>query len=258
MSLSVLQSSVVRDQVSEQEWHCRVELAACYRLMAHLGIEDLTYNHISARVPGEPDQMLVKPHDFMFSEVTASSLFKYRLDGAITGPGTEPIVHAIKVIHSNIFEARPDVNCIVHTHSAANMAVSTHACGLLPITQHALVFHNRIAYHDFNGFEFEESGKDRLVADLGAKFAALMRNHGALVAGRSVAEAYVKHHYLEMACRAQVGALAGGKENIVIPDPKSCEFAAQQMEQYSEYVDGGKDWAACLRLADRLDPSYKH
>lgn len=246
----------VKELVTQQEWRCRVELAACYRLMAHMGIEDMTYNHVSARVPGQPDQMLVKPHDYMFGEVTASSLFKYHLDGTATGPGTEPILHAIKIIHSNIFQARPDVHCVAHTHSPANMAVSAQECGLLPITQHALVFYDRIAYHDFEGFEFEDEGKDRLVRDLGDKYAAIMRNHGSLVAGRSIAEAYVKHHYLEMACRAQVGALGGGTK-IVIPSKEHCEFAANQMDQWQEYVDGGKDWAACLRLADRIDPSYK-
>ncbi len=253
----VTAGSGVKEQVTPEEWNCRVELAACYRLMAHLGIEDMTYNHISARIPNEPGHMLVKPHGFMFGEVTASCLFKYHLDGRAIGPNTEPIVSAIEVIHSNLFKARTDLQCIVHTHSPANMAISAQACGLLSITQHALIFHNRLAYHDFKGFEFEDAGKDRLTTDLGDKFVAVLRNHGVVVTGRSIAEAYVKHHYFEMACRAQVGAVAGGHD-IIIPSQEHCEFAARQMERFHEYIDGGKDWAACLRLADRLDPSYKH
>lgn len=245
------------DRVSPAEWQCRLQLAACYRLMAHLGVEDLTYNHISARIPDEPDAMLVKPHDYMFGEITASCLYKFKLDGTPVFGTDRRMPGALKVIHANLLELRPELACVVHTHTPANVAVSSQACGLLPISQHALMFYNRIAYHDFGGFEFNIEMKDPLARDLGDKYVAILRNHGVLVTAASIAEAYVKHHFLEMACRAQVAALAGGTK-IVQPPPEVCEYAARQLEQGAVTVDGGKDWAACLRLVERIAPDYKN
>lgn len=242
--------------VSPEEWKCRVELAACHRLLAHFGVEDLTYNHISARIPGQPDQMLIKPDDFIFRETSASTMWKYRLDGTPLGPGTGPMMETVKTIHAAVLEARPEINCVMHTHTPANIGVACQKRGLLPISQHAVIFYNRIAYHDFEGFELEPGMRNALLDDLGDKSVAIMRNHGALVIAPTIAEAFLKHHFLEFACRAQIAALAGGAD-IIVPDDETAEFAAAQMEKYKLTENGGKDWAACLRLADKLDASYR-
>lgn len=237
------------------EWNCRVALAAAYRLMDHFGVRDLTYNHLSARVPGEPHAILVKPGDFMFGEVTASSLLKYDLDGNPLAGADRKLGGGALVIHAMLARLRPEVHAIFHTHTPANMAVSAQKRGLLPITQQALLFHGRIAYHSFGGFEFEPGMEQRLHADLGRHKVAVLRNHGLLIAAGSVPEAFVLHHFFEIAAQAQVAALAGGEE-IVIPDPATCDAAAATMEEIGATRDGGKNWGACLRLANRLFPDY--
>lgn len=251
-------SSVVpaMESMSPQERQCRIELAAAYRLLAHYGVNDLTYNHLSARIPGEPDMMLLKPEDYFFEEVTASSLGKYRLDGTPVSDNAEPVSGPVLTIHAGVLSARPEIGCVMHTHTPANIGVSTQKHGLLPISQHAVIFHNRIAYHDFGGFEMEDGMRNSLLDDLGDKSVALMRNHGALVIAPTIAEAFLKHHFLEFACRAQVAALAGGAD-IVIPEERVAEFAARQMEIYKLTENGGRDWPGCLRLAERLDPSFR-
>lgn len=236
------------------ERHTRVELAACYRLMVHIGVEDLTYNHISARVPGE-DALLVKPGDMMFREVTASSLRKYSLQGEPLGGASRRAPNAITVIHANILKIRPDLNCVIHTHTPANVAVSAQEAGLLPISQHALMFYGRVAVHEFGGFEFDLAMKDSLARDLGDKSVALLRNHGVLVAGASVGQAFVTHHFYEMACRIQIGALAGG-QRLVIPPREVCERAVKQVHEVEGTSSGAKDWPALLRLADKFYAGY--
>lgn len=257
MSLQVVSSSgTVRDTVSEAEWQTRIDLAAAYRLMAHFGVNDLTYNHLSARVPGEPGHLLIKAHDVMFDEVTASSLLKYDFDGNPLSDGARQLRGGGLIIHAGILKVRDDLNAVFHTHTPANMGVSAQKHGLLPINQHAMRFYNRIAYHDFKGFEFNLFMQDPLIADLGNKHVALLRNHGALVCSASVPAAFVTHHFLEMACQGQVAALAGGTE-VVLPDHEACEYAAQQIADAGAALAGDKDWPACLRLAERLDPEFR-
>ncbi len=241
--------------VPEAEWRCRVDLAAAYRLMDHFGVRDLTYNHLSARVPGEPGAILLKPSDFMFGEVTASGLLKYDLDGKPLAGTDRKLAGGALVIHARLAQLRPEVYAIFHTHTVANMAVSAQKRGLLPITQQAMLFHGRIAYHDFAGFEFEAGMEERLHVDLGPHKLAVLRNHGLLIAAGSVPEAFVMHHFFEIAAQAQVAALSGG-ETIVIPDAPTCEAAAATMDFIGATRDGGKNWSACLRLADRLFPDY--
>ena len=237
------------------ERQTRVELAACYRLMPHIGVEDLTYNHISARVPGE-DALLVKPSGMMFREVTASSLWKYSLDGAPLGGTARRAPNAITVIHGNILKLRPDLHCVIHTHTPANVAVSAQECGLLPLSQHALMFYGRLAVHEFGGYEFDLAMRDPLARDLGDKSVALLRNHGVLVAAPTIGAAFVKHHFYEMACRIQVGALAGGQK-LVVPPPEVCERAVKQVHEVEGTSSGDKDWPALLRLADELYSGYR-
>ncbi len=248
--------SPIRGKVSEAEWQTRVELAACHRLMAHFGIHDITHNHLTARVPDEPENFLIKPYDFMFEEVTASSLIKYDCDGEPQQDGCPKLRGGGLVIHAGLFRARPDLNALFHTHTPANMGVASQKRGLLPINQHAMHFYGRIAYHDFGGFEFDIEMRAPLVRDLGEGQFVLLRNHGALVCGRSVGEAYVEHHFLELACQGQIAALTGGGE-VVLIDDEICEFAAKQAAANHNRASGGKDWISSLRMAGRLDPSFQ-
>lgn len=241
--------------IPDPEWDCRVALAAAHRLMDHFGVRDLTYNHLSARVPGEPDAILLKPGDYMFGEVTASNLLKYDLDGNPRGGAARKLGGGALVIHACLARLRPDVQAIFHTHTPANMAISIQKRGLLPITQQAMLFHQRLAYHEFAGFEFEPGMEAKLVDSLGRHKVAVLRNHGLLIAAESVPEAFVLHHFFEIAAQAQVAALSGGEE-IVIPDAATCESAAATMDMIEATKNGGKNWAACLRLADRLFPDY--
>jgi len=242
--------------MSEAEWATRVDLAAAYRLMDHFGVRDLTYNHLSARVPGEPGALLIKPGDFMFGEVTASNLLKYDLDGRPLAGSDRPLKGGALVIHAGLLRQRPDVSAVFHTHTPANMAVAAQARGLLPITQQAMMFYGRLSYHDFGGFEFEPGMEGLIDRDLGPNRVAILRNHGALVTGETVAEAFVTHHFLEMACQAQVGALAGGAE-VIIPPDAVCAKAAEAMDLVQATKGGGKNWAACLRLSDRIFPDFR-
>lgn len=246
---------VGKNSVTEAEWQCRVDLAAAYRLMDHLGVRDLTYNHLSARVPGEHGSLLIKRTDFMFGEITASNLVKYRANGTPASGDAPALAGGALVIHAGIMQARADLNAVFHTHTAANMAVAAQARGLLPITQQALLFYDRISYHEFAGFEFEPGMEQALVRSLGRNRVAILRNHGALVVGESVAEAFVLHHFLELAAQAQVGALAGGGD-IVVPSDAICRQAADAMASMEAVKDGGKNWGACLRMAARLFPDF--
>jgi ribulose-5-phosphate 4-epimerase/fuculose-1-phosphate aldolase len=253
---AVSKASPVRAASSEAEWTARVDLAACYRLMAHFGVNDLTYNHLSARVPDDPEALLIKSSTVMFDEVTASSLLKYRFDGTPLSEGAPKLVGGGYVIHAGILDARRDLNAVFHTHTPANMGVSAQKHGLLMINQHAMRFYKRIAYHHFKGFEFDLAMRNPLIEDLGDKKVALLRNHGCLVCGGSVAEAFVLHHFLEMACRGQIAALSGGAE-VILPTEAACEYAAGQVNRDDASFAGSKDWGACLRLADRLDPGFR-
>ena len=248
----------VRDQVSPEEWRARVELAAGHRVLAHYGVNDLTYNHFSLRVPGEPNAMLIKPTDWMFNEVTASSLTKCDLEGNPLIPADMgPIRGGALIIHAGLLKGRPDLNSVLHTHTPHIMGVSAHKFGLLPISQHAMRFWGELKYHEFQGFEFDPDMTGRLINDLEGEKNMLLRNHGALVTGGSVAECVVNHHWLDMACQGQVAALSAGEDNYLVPSEEWCEYAHGQFMNAGSFLEGGKDWAACLRLADRLDASYK-
>ncbi|MEQ8700119.1 MAG: class II aldolase/adducin family protein [Bauldia litoralis] len=246
----------VRDRVSPQEWQARLDLAMAHRLLYASGVDDLTYNHLSARVPGESDALLIKPADFTFDEVTASGLLKFGTDGSRRLPEGPPLQGGALIIHAGILRARPDIDVVFHTHTPATIAVSNQAHGLLPISQHALLFHGRIAYHDFKGLEFNAGMDEALLRDLGDKRIALLRNHGALITADSVAEAVVLHHFLEFACQTQVASLAGGQE-LVVPPAGVVAEAARQYAEVEATRDGGKNWEALKRRAERLFPGYK-
>lgn len=247
-------SGSVRQSVSEAEWKTRVDLAAAYRLLAHFGVNDLTYNHLSARVPDSPEHLLLKPRTMMFDEVTASTLEKFDFDGNPLQDGPRNIGGGL-VIHAGILQARRDINVIFHTHTPANMGVSSQKHGLLMINQHAVALYKKIAYHTFGGFEFNMDQRQPLLDSLGDKRIALLRNHGALVCGHSVPQVFVDHHYLEMACKGQIAALAGGAE-VVLIEESVCELAVKQYGSLDPKSVGSKDWDACMRLARRLDPTF--
>ena len=218
----------LKDRVSTGEWDARVNLAACYRLATHFRMTDLIYTHISARVPGAEHHFLINAFGQLWDEISASTLVKVTLDGEIVeDPAGLGFNRAGYVIHSAVHRARPDVQCVMHTHTAAGVAVSAQEHGLLPVSQHAMRFYNRIAYHDYEGLALDLDEQARLTRDLGERKAMILRNHGLLVCGSSVYETFDYMYYLERACQTQINALAGGAK-LRIPPPEIAEKAAAQ------------------------------
>jgi ribulose-5-phosphate 4-epimerase/fuculose-1-phosphate aldolase len=257
--------SDVRARVSAEEWEARVNLAACYRLAAHYGWTDLIYTHISARVPGPQDHYLLNPFGFMFQEITASSLVKVDLDGKIVDPSPYKVHAAGFIIHSAVHAARPDAQCVIHSHTRAGMAVSMMKCGLLPLTQHAMLFHGRIAYHGTEGFALDLDERTRIARDLGDNMIMILRNHGTLVCGTSVGEAFSAMWHLEKAMQAQVDAMASGQE-LTVPPTAVAEstarmgFTRDRIDQYTDGMSplGRLEWPALLRMLDGMDASYRN
>ena len=242
----------------EHERRIREDLAACYRLIADYRWTDLTSTHISARLPEEDGQevFLINHLGYHFEEITASSLLKVRIDGSlIDAPEGAQINPAGFVIHSAVHAARAEVGCVLHTHTRAGMAVSAMACGLLPLNQHALRFYKRLGYHDYEGVALDMDERSRLVANLGAHEAMILRNHGLLSVGRTVADAFNAMFYLEKSCQAQVDTLAAGGE-LVIPSEEVCEKTARQYDLYPDI--GERDWRGLIRKLDRQQPDYRN
>jgi ribulose-5-phosphate 4-epimerase/fuculose-1-phosphate aldolase len=246
----------VRERVSAEEWRLRQELAAAHRLVAHFVFVDMTYNHISARVPGEPRHFLVKADNVFMEQVTASNLVKYDVDGRQVMDSGHKASAAAYNLHAAVLKARPDIVAAVHTHSPANLAVSAQKAGLRPITQQAMRFYNRVAYYPNEVDDTTPEGTAALARALGEKWVMILENHGALVCGTSLAEAYIYHHFFELACRAQVGALAGGAE-LVVPSPEVCEERAKKFGRIGQYNHQSRDWVASMALAEKLFPDFK-
>jgi ribulose-5-phosphate 4-epimerase/fuculose-1-phosphate aldolase len=248
----------VRDRVSPEEWQMRVDLAACYRLVFHYGWHHLVLNHISARVPDEKNQFLLNPFGLMYNEVTASNLVKVDLDGRILDESPYTINEAGYTIHSAVHGAREDVICVLHTHTEAGIGVSTLNCGLLPLNQEAMRFYNRIGYHDYEGIALDLDERERLVASLGSHKSLILRNHGLLTAGQSIAEAFVLMYHLELACAAQlaINAFSADSNIYTIPSAEVCEHAAQQANRDGRDL-GGPSWPALVRMMDKEDPSFR-
>ncbi len=244
--------------VSEAEWQARVDLAACYRLCDLYGMSDMIYTHISARVPEEPGHFLINAHGLFFDEITASSLLKVDLDGRVVHqPAFEYSLHpAGFVIHSAIYRARPDAGAAMHTHTVAGMAVSALQCGLLPITQTAMRFFGQVAYHDFNGPERDPAEREKLAAHLGARNVMVLRNHGLLTTGPSVAEAFNYMYGMERACQAQLAAMACNTPlnelSQPVIDKTTSMYAPGATRRY-----GLVEWHGLLRMLDRRDRSYR-
>jgi ribulose-5-phosphate 4-epimerase/fuculose-1-phosphate aldolase len=251
--VTALQSRSEPGTAGERE--TRIALAACYRLIAHFGMDDLVFTHISARVPGEPHHFLINPFGLMFHEITASSLVKIDDDGTIVEDNGYPVNAAGFVIHSAVHRGRPDVNCVLHTHTRAGVAVSCLADGLMHINQHSAIFYNRLAYHDYEGIALDLDERTRLVRDLGDKSAMVLCNHGLLTTGRTVSEAFSLMYYLDLSCRIQIDLMAAGGKLTRLSD-NVLQHTAEQFAS-SEVRCGEREWPALLRLLDAKDPSYK-
>ncbi len=246
----------IRNQVSEAEWQLRVDLAACYRAIALYGWDDLVFTHVSARVPGPDEHFLINAYGLLFEEITASSLIKVNLQGEKVLESPFEINPAGFVIHSAIHEARHDAGCVLHTHTRAGVAVSAQADGLLPISQISLFPYATLGYHSYEGVALNDDEKPRLVADLGENNALILRNHGLLTTGPTIADAFLMMYALETACQVQVMAQSSGRELIQVPDPIVLGIKAQA-EQVTKGLGGALVWPGLLRKLDRRDPSYR-
>ena len=239
------------------EWQVRLDLAAAYRLVALYGWDDLIFTHVSARVPGPEHHFLINPYGMTFDEITASSLVKIDLQGNKVGDSPYPVNPAGFTIHSAIHAAREDARCVLHVHSLNGVAVSAQKGGLLPISQQAMLVLRRLAYHDYEGLALREDEKPRLVRDLGRSWMLILRNHGLLALGETVADAFLNMYLLESACAIQLRAQAARGELIEI-DHRLIEDAPAQAKQVTRGVGAGAlAWPALLRKLDRRDPSWR-
>lgn len=250
-------SENVRDQVSAEEWALRVDLAACYRIIAMYGWDDLVFTHITARVPGSEDHFLINAYGLLFEEMTASSLVKVDLGGNKVLDSPHEINPAGFVIHSAIHAARPDAGCVLHTHTRAGVAVSTRPGGLRPVSQQSLFPFATLAYHDYEGIALRDEEKPRLVADLGDRNCLVLRNHGLLTTGRTIPDAFILMYAAETACQIQLAAESGGHELIEVPKPIVDGIAAQ-VEQVTRGLGGELVWPGLLRKLDRQDSSFRN
>ena len=247
----------VRQQVSTEEWATRVDLAACYRLVAHFGWDDLVFTHISARVPGTHD-FLINPYGLMFDEVTASNLVRVDLAGNKTLASPYEINPAGYTIHSAIHEAREDAGCVLHLHTMAGIAVSAQQQGLLPISQQASLIILSLSYHDYEGLALNPDEKTRLQADLGDTRHMILRNHGLLTVGRTVAEAFMSMYSLQRSCEIQVMAQGCGGNEALIGIPQTVlDTVPEYMRLVTRGAGAGIVWPALLRKMDRLDAGFR-
>jgi ribulose-5-phosphate 4-epimerase/fuculose-1-phosphate aldolase len=238
----------IRNDVSPQEWQTRVDLAACYRLVDAYGMTDLIYNHITARIPGT-ENLLINLYGLLYKEITASSLVKIDVEGNIVAkPDTDYGINVSGyVIHGAIHKARPDVACVLHTHTRAGMAVAAMNCGLLPLSQTSIRFVDHIGYHDYEGPAIEVDERERLVRDLGPHDAMIMRNHGLLTCGATIQQAFNTMYQLEMSCRSQVDAMAARTE-LTMPGENVLAHTAHLYQPRMRRPYGVLEWPAMLRL----------
>ncbi|WP_184520701.1 class II aldolase/adducin family protein [Muricoccus pecuniae] len=244
------------------EREARTSLAACYRLVARLGLDDMIYNHISLRVPGQDGQFLINPYGMLFEEITGSDLVKIDTQGRKIDSSPHEVNVAAFVIHAAIHKSSHDAACVLHTHSDASLAVSGQEEGLLPLSQFAMRFYRRQSFHDYEGVAIDLDEQERLVRDLGGNKVMLMRNHGILTTGRTPGEAFMLLYYFERAARIQLDmqAAATSGARLVIPPHEVCERAARQFweRQGDILVPGEREWPALLRQLDRTDPSFRN
>ncbi|MEB0140471.1 MULTISPECIES: class II aldolase/adducin family protein [unclassified Undibacterium] len=245
----------LRDQVSPEEWQLRVDLAACYRLVALYGWSDLVFTHISARLPGDEHHFLINPYGLMFDEITASSLVKVdqQCNKLIDSPF--PVNPAGFVIHSAVHAARDDAQCVLHTHTRAGVAVSAQKCGVLPLSQQSTFVLASLAYHDYEGVAFRDEEKPRLQEDIGRANFLMLRNHGLLTVGKSIADAFLSMYTFEATCQIQLAAQAGGE--LVQVNPLIVKGVSEAMRVQTGGLGGAFVWPSLIRKLERLDQSYR-
>ncbi|RRH89760.1 class II aldolase/adducin family protein [Variovorax beijingensis] len=248
--------SEIQKLVSAEEWQLRVDLAACYRLVALYGWSDLVFTHISARIPGPEHHFLINPYGLMFDEITASSLVKVdqQCNKIIESP--YPVNPAGFVIHSAVHAAREDIQCVLHTHTRAGIAVSAQKNGVLPISQQSTFVLASLAYHDYEGVAFRDDEKPRLQADMGNANFLMLRNHGLLTCGKTIADAFLSMYTFENTCQIQIAAQSGGSELTQV-NPKIVEGVGQAMKVQTGGLGGQFVWPSLIRKLDRIDDSYK-
>ena len=246
----------IQKLVSAEEWQLRVDLAACYRLVALHGWSDLVFTHISARIPGPDPHFLINPYGLMFDEITAASLVKVdqQCNKVIDSP--YPVNPAGFVIHSAVHAAREDIQCVLHTHTRAGIAVSAQKNGVLPISQQSTFVLASLAYHDYEGVAFRDDEKPRLQADMGNANFLMLRNHGLLTCGKTIADAFLSMYTFEATCQIQIAAQSGGGE-LTHVDPRIVEGVGQAMKVQTGGLGGQFVWPALIRKLDRIDDSYK-
>ena len=250
-------NSEVRSLVSAEEWQLRVDLAACYRLVALYGWSDLIFTHISARIPGPEHHFLINPYGLMFDEITASSLVKVDMQCNKLIESPYPVNPAGFVIHSSVHAAREDVQCVLHTHTRAGVAVSAQKNGVLPISQQSTFVLASLAYHGYEGVAFRDEEKPRLQADLGQANFLMLRNHGLLTCGKTIADAFLAMYTFEAACKIQIDAQAGGGDLTQV-HPQILTGVAQAMKVQTGGLGGAFVWPSLIRKLDRTDPSYRN
>lgn len=256
MSTNVLDIPSRRGQVSADEWQTRVDLAAAYRLVALFKWDDLVFTHISARVPGRDNEFLINPYGLMFDEITASSLVRIDTAGNKLDDSPFPVNPAGFTIHSAVHAARHDMQCVLHTHTLNGIAVSAQKTGVLPISQQSIFVLSSLGYHDYEGVALRDDEKPRLVADLGDKSFLMLRNHGLLAVGATIADAFLNMYLFETVCTIQVRALAGSRE-LTSVDPRIIAGAREQARKATGGVGGGAlAWPGLVRRLDRTLPGY--
>lgn len=244
------------DNFSAEEWETRLDLAACYRLIHMFGMDDLIYTHISARVPGPEEHFLINGFGLLYEEITASNLVKVDLDGNVVGESEWGINPAGYVIHSCIHREKPEIGCVLHTHTVAGSAVSAQDGGLLPLTQTAMLFTGKLAYHDYEGVALRKDEQARMLADMGDCRVMILRNHGLLTIGETIPEAFVQMYFLEQACRMQIAAQSGGGK-LRTPAPKVQEYVRKSTEGGFGAGIGQREFAALVRRLDRQTADWR-
>lgn len=249
--------SEIRKLVSAEEWQLRLDLAACYRLVALYGWSDLVFTHISARVPGPEHHFLINPYGLMFDEITASSLIKVDKDCNKVIDSPYPVNPAGFVIHSAVHAAREDVQCVLHTHTRAGIAVSAQKNGVLPISQQSTFVLASLAYHDYEGVAFRDEEKPRLQADMGSANFLMLRNHGLLTVGKTIADAFLSMYTFENTCQIQIAAQSGGGELTQV-HPQIIDGVSQALKVQTGGLGGAFVWPSLIRKLDRVDASYRN
>jgi len=252
-----MSSTSLKDQVSPEEWQLRVDLAACYRLVAAYGWSDLIFTHISARIPGPEHHFLINPYGMLFEEITASSLIKIDQNGEKLSESPHPVNRAGFVIHSAVHAVREDAGCVLHTHTRAGVGVSAQAGGVLPISQQSTFVLASLAYHTYEGVALHDEEKPRLQADLGTANHLMLRNHGLLVVGSSIPEAFLLMYNFESTCQIQLAAQSGGVPLTQV-DPRILGGVGHAMRTQTSGLGGAFAWPALLRKLDRMGSDYRN